>query len=123
MKRNNVYQIIRDKRQWHAPDLTEEEKAKGFLGWHSRGYLPHFDAPGTLQFVTYRLEDAMPVSRREEWTTLFDIEDTRERQLKIEAYLDRGYGECHLRAPRVAALIESGFLYFDAQRYRLLAWV
>jgi hypothetical protein len=25
-------------------------------GWHSRGYLPHFDSPETIQFVTFRLD-------------------------------------------------------------------
>ena len=24
-------------------------------GWHSRGYLPHFDSPETIQFVTFGL--------------------------------------------------------------------
>jgi hypothetical protein len=29
-------------------------------GWHSRGYLPHFDSPETIQFVTFRLADSLP---------------------------------------------------------------
>jgi hypothetical protein len=29
-------------------------------GWHSRGYLPHFDSQDTIQFVTYRLADSLP---------------------------------------------------------------
>ena len=28
--------------------------------WHSRGYLPHFDQPGLVQMVTFRLADALP---------------------------------------------------------------
>ena len=28
--------------------------------WHSRGYLPHLDQPGTVQFITFRLADAVP---------------------------------------------------------------
>ncbi len=28
-------------------------------GWHSRGYLPHFDSPETVQFVTFRLADSL----------------------------------------------------------------
>src|ERR687898_598900 len=31
-------------------------------GWHSRGYLPHFDSPETVQFVTFRLADSLPRS-------------------------------------------------------------
>ena len=29
-------------------------------GWHSRGYLPHFDSADTIQFVTFRLFDSLP---------------------------------------------------------------
>ena len=29
-------------------------------GWHSRGYLLHFDSPETIQFVTFRLADSLP---------------------------------------------------------------
>ena len=29
-------------------------------GWHSRGYLPHFDSPETIQFVTFRRADSLP---------------------------------------------------------------
>ncbi len=28
-------------------------------GWHGRGYLPHFDGE-VIQFVTFRLFDALP---------------------------------------------------------------
>jgi len=29
-------------------------------GWHSRGYLPHFDSLETAQFLTFRLVDGLP---------------------------------------------------------------
>jgi REP-associated tyrosine transposase len=29
-------------------------------GWHSRGYLPHFDSQDVVQFVTSRLADSLP---------------------------------------------------------------
>ena len=29
-------------------------------GWHSRGYLPHFDSQDIVQFVTFRLADSLP---------------------------------------------------------------
>jgi putative transposase len=29
-------------------------------GWHSRGYLPHFDSQDVIQFVTFRLADSLP---------------------------------------------------------------
>jgi len=31
-----------------------------FEGWRTRGYLPHVDNPELIQFVTFRLFDAVP---------------------------------------------------------------
>lgn len=36
--------------------------------------------------------------------------------------LDRGVGECHLRDPRIAKLCEEALLFFNEERYELLAW-
>lgn len=41
----------------------------------------------------------------------------------LEAFLDTGCGECHLRDPRVATLVEGALLFFDGARYALHAWV
>ena len=116
-----VRQIIRDKRQWHH-QVTPEEEALGFRGWHSRGYLPHFDAPGLQQFITYRLADSLPAERRGEWEAFLHLEDEREKRKQIEAYLDLGHGECHLRDARIAALVQENLLHFDGKDYRVLAW-
>src|SRR5436309_2817153 len=69
-----IYQLIEARRQWHY-QVAPEDGAKGFRGWHSRGYLPHFDAPGTQQFLTWRLADSLPASRRGEWEHLLRIKD------------------------------------------------
>ena len=45
-----------------------------------------------------------------------------ELRRRIEGYLDRGYGNAHLRDPRLAALVQSALLHFDGERYRLSAW-
>ena len=116
-----VRKIIRDKREWHS-QVTPEEEALGFKGWHSRGYLPHFDSPGLRQFITYRLADALPASRRHEWQALLEIEDDFERIQKLEAYIDLGHGECHLRDPQIAAVVQENLLHFDGKTYRLIAW-
>ena len=96
-------------------------------GWYSRGYLPHFDRPNLIQVITFRLHDSMPRVRLEEWERelLFLTPDQRavERQKRIAAYLDAGHGNCWLREPEIAALVEDAFLHFDGKRYRLLAWV
>jgi putative transposase len=120
-KREYLCELVADKNRWSRP-LTDEERAHGFLGWHERGYLPHCDFPGLVQFVTFRLADSMPASRRGEWEHLLAIEDLREKRTKLEAYLDRGVGECHLRDPRIAKLCEEALLFFHDERYELLAW-
>ena len=120
-KREYLRDLVAEKNRWHRP-LTDEEKALGFLGWHERGYLPHCDFPGLVQFVTFRLADSMPESRRGEWEHLLKIEDDREKRTKLEEYLDRGVGECHLRDPRIAKIAEDAMLHFNNERYELLAW-
>ena len=80
--RRNVFETIRDKRQWHTPPDPEAAKL-GFRGWHSRGYLPHFDLPGLVQFINYRLDDAMPASLRHEWAELLKIADELKRRTEI----------------------------------------
>src|SRR5215217_5883633 len=121
MPRRSVDELIREKRQWHTPFDPESSKL-GFRGWHSRGYLPHFDKPGLLQFINYRLADAMPETRRNEWNALLAIEDDLKRYEKIESYLDQGRGNCELRDARAASIIQENWLHLDGKDYRLLAW-
>jgi len=85
-------------------------------GWHSRGYLPHFDSPQTIQFVTFRLVDGLPQAVAEALAMRPDSLSA------IDERLDDGYGACWLRAPAVADLVQRSLLYFDGRRYRLLAW-
>ena len=120
-KREYLRDLVAEKNHCHRP-LTDEEKALGFLGWHERGYLPHCDFPGLVQFVTFRLAGSMPVSRRGEWEHLLKIEDDREKRTKFEEYLDRGVGKCQLRNPRAAKIVEDAIVEFQNERYELLAW-
>ena len=85
-------------------------------GWHSRGYLPHFDSPETIQFVTFRLADSLPRSVVE---SLRLADDGVQR---IDRELDTGLGQCWLRDPAIAALVEESLLHSDGERYQLLAW-
>ena len=84
---------------------------------------PHRDEPGLTQFVTFRLADAFPAALRAEWAALWEIEDDRERRQEVEAYLDQGRGECHLRRPDVARVVEEALRHFQGARYDLRAWV
>ncbi len=92
-------------------------------GWYSRGFIPHFDQPGLVQGITFRLADSLPAhvvaSLAED---LKDADDPTKRA-RIEAYLNAGYGACYLRDPRIARLVEDALLYFDGERYRMIAWV
>lgn len=90
--------------------------------WHSRGYLPHFDQPGVVQFITFRLHDSLPMDLLKEWQATYKSESI-EIHRKVERYLDEGVGSCHLKNPSIAILVEQALLHFDDQRYRLLAWV
>ncbi|MFM8333664.1 MAG: REP-associated tyrosine transposase [Candidatus Methylumidiphilus sp.] len=97
------------------------------IGWRSRGYLPHLEIPGLIQFITYRLEDAMPLALIKTWQQelrwMPDAERGLELQRRVERYLDAGHGQCFLNTPPIAELVENAFLFFDGERYRLLAWV
>ncbi len=122
MKGAHLKQLIEAKRQWTEP-LALDENAKGFRGWYSSKYLPHFDAPGTPQFITYRLADSLPASRRSEWEEFLNIENDLEKQSRLEGYLDRGLGDCQLHNPRIAEMVQENLWYHDGKSYRLLAWV
>jgi REP element-mobilizing transposase RayT len=122
MKSGDLKKLIDGKRRWTEP-LTPEETAKGFKGWYSSKYLPHFDSPGAQQYLTYRLADSLPAERLGEWATILAIEDKLERQRQLERYLDVGYGACHLRDRRVAQVVQENLWHCDGVQYRLLAWV
>ena len=92
-------------------------------GWYSRGYLPHFDHPGLVQMITFRLADALPTQWVAALQQTLPAEKNAVQRRRIEEYLDAGHGACHLRDPVIGRLVEDALLYFDGQRYRLLAWV
>ena len=96
-------------------------------GWHSRGYLPHFDGGSIPQTVTFRLADSLPKEVLERWenelATMPEVRASRERRQRIERYLDSGAGRCWLARPEIAEMVEGALLHFDGQRYRLHAWV
>lgn len=122
MKPHELKRLIDGKRRWSDP-IPSEDAAKGFKGWYSSKYLPHFDFPHKRQYLTYRLADSLPSSRRDEWQALMALDDDLERQREIERHLDLGHGACHLREPRIAELVQENLWHHDGEHYRLLAWV
>jgi len=85
-------------------------------GWHSRGYLPHFDSPETIQFVTFRLADSLPRA------VAAALAKLPESLAATDERLDGGLGSCWLGIPEIAEMVEHALLHFDGQRYRTLAW-
>lgn len=117
-----LLRLVRAKREqsWKP---SAEESAMGFRGWHQRGYLPHFDVPGVTQFVTFQLSDSFPPRRTPEWETLMRDPDCSTRRRQLEAWLDRGRGDCWLRRKDVANAVENVLLEGNARIYQLRAWV
>jgi len=76
-------------------------------GWHSRGYLPHFDGAALPQFISCHLADSIPVKVIKRWQEESKrLEYEQEKillQRRIEKYLDCGFGELLLKDERIAA--------------------
>src|SRR5260370_32367773 len=85
-------------------------------GWHSRGYLPHFDSQDVIQFVTFRLADSLLAAAVAKLRTAAQRESLRDEML------DLGWGACWLERDNIARLVEDAFLAFHGSRYRMLAW-
>lgn len=108
-----------------AYDLRLNNKAReaGFRGWHERGYLPHYDVPNVTQLVTINLADSFPVKRRAEWEVFLCLSDKSEVRRQLEAWLDRGLGDCWLRQPQIAEAVETELLSAHHADYELRAWI
>lgn len=94
--------------------------------WHSRGYIPHWEAGEVAQAITFRLADSLPgiiLDRlRDDLKRMTENDQTMKRRIRIEEALDRGQGSAVLSNPDIGDIIETALLHFDAQRYRLHAW-
>jgi REP element-mobilizing transposase RayT len=113
--------LIQGKREFsYTPD--EKARALGFRGWHERGYLPHFDAPHVTQLVTINLADAFPVTRHAEWEPLLRLPNNSDSRRRLEAWLDRGLGDCWLRRAEIATTVEAQLLAGHRREYALQSW-
>ena len=81
-----------------------------------------------IQSLNFRLADSLPPAVLEKWqnelalTSQPESQRATELRRRVEEYLDAGHGECWLRRPELAQLVEGALLHFDPERYRLLAW-
>lgn len=107
---------------------------------HGGENLPHWQCENAIYHVSFRLSDSVPEDQHNEWLAereaieniavqanrpLTEEEEQRIRFLyskRIEAFLDSGYGECHLQIPEVGELLAKAIRHFDGERYRLHAW-
>jgi putative DNA methylase len=96
-------------------------------GWHSRGYLPHFDGGVEAQFVTFRLNGSLSQKLLDKWredlAREVNIDAEAALRRRIELYLDKGYGDVYLKDERVAKIVEDALLYHDDLSFYLSAWV
>jgi len=89
-------------------------------GWYDRGYLPHLDT-GAPTFVTFRLNDSLPVEVLENISGSDEPES--QRRPAIDGQLDEGYGNCVLMIPEATEIVAEALKFFDGERYRLHEWV
>ena len=89
----------------------------GNKGWHSRGYLPHYDSPEIIQHIVFRTLDSLP-------TSVVDClsDDPAKRRTQVDEYLDRSTGERALADPLCATIVQDCLKRADAQGYHLLGW-
>ncbi|MBI4322291.1 MAG: DUF1156 domain-containing protein [Chloroflexi bacterium] len=106
---------------------SRPQKTRPQETWHSRGYLPHYEAGEVPQHIVFRLHDSLPAALRERWETELAQVPEKERDLqrrkRIEQALDEGRGACWLRNPEIADTVEGALLHFHGERYHLHAWV
>jgi REP element-mobilizing transposase RayT len=117
-----IKKLVEGKREWTKPPISSP-RDQGFKGWHERGYLPHRDEPGLVQFVTFHLTDSFPIKLRTEWAHLLKIEKNTERREQHHRYLNLGRGECLLRNSRIGAIMDGAIRFHHNKSYELRAWV
>ena len=100
--------------------------------------LPHWQQSDSMQFVTFRLGDAMPKTKIRQWKEEHDIwhthhprpwspEEEKEYQKrfvwKLEHWLDEGAGSCLLANTAIRKLLEDTLMHDQGTRAEHHAWV
>lgn len=111
--------------QWFDWDAVER---------HYGTDLPHYEIPGAVYFVTFRLHDSLPAEVMERLVAARDaflrdkplpLSGEQEDELRrmysypLECALDGGYGECVLRQPALRERLIEILQRFDGDRYQL----
>jgi len=94
--------------------------------------MPHWEAPDSSYFVTFRLADSLPVDvivrlKRERAELLAKATTAAERRAanhafgtRLDTFLDKGYGSGILR--QHGALVAEALKHFNGKRYELVTW-
>ena len=100
--------------------------------------LPHWQQHGAVNFLTFRLADAIPKHLLDQWSAERDawlvyhqtpwsveVEAEYHRRFSgaMERWLDAGHGSCALRDPGCRAVVEDALRHFDGERCAHIAWV
>jgi REP element-mobilizing transposase RayT len=97
-------------------------------------HLPHWTCNGAVYHIVFRLADAIPQAKLDQWAESLSHEDPGQqtdpaqqearyrRSQEIDAWLDSGHGAAHLRQPAIAEIVANTLRHFDGDRYRLHAW-
>jgi REP element-mobilizing transposase RayT len=100
--------------------------------------LPHWQQGAALQFVTFRLGDALPASLIDTWRSERDVwvkenpkpwtqdiqaEYHRRFSRRIEHWLDQGMGSCVFGAPDAREVLKAVLMRFEGERVLHHAWV
>ena len=104
----------------HKSELRE-------AGWHSRGYLPHFDGQMIPQFISLHLADSVPLQVIKKWKQELNYRKSESDKAllleRIERYADQGFGRAFLKDERLAEMVQNTLLKDDGKKYRLSSWV
>ena len=92
--------------------------------------LPHWQQGEVMQFVTFRLGDALPKEKVQLWLTHHpkpwdsDTEAAYHKEFtwRLERWLDRGSGTCLLREPAARDILAEVLMKFHGDRYEHHAW-
>lgn len=100
--------------------------------------LPHWQQGEVMQFVTFRLGDAMPTAKISAWKQERDIwlqlhpkpwdNITSQKYhcrftAQLENWLDQGIGSCLLKDPKNRNIVEDVIMYDQEKQAQPLAWV
>ncbi|MCK9453081.1 MAG: transposase [Bacteroidales bacterium] len=93
--------------------------------WHI-GHLPRRNKENLIQFITFRLADSLPqdVLKKIELDikALTASEKDIAKRKRYQKYLDRGYGCCALKHPKMTQTMYNALKHHDGDKYNLLAW-